>query len=95
MDKYRNEFLASVSAKAIAMKLRMQDILPITVYHCVEHTDSESAKNLLFLHFQEEGTVLTILSLCDIMISVTGYQKMNVLGRDMKADLTSCRFSFK
>jgi ankyrin repeat protein len=95
MDKYKNEFLASVAAKAIAMKLRMQDILPITVYHCVEHTDSESAKNLLFLHFQEEGTVLTILSLCDIMISVTGYPKMNALGRDMKADLTSCRFSVK
>ena len=86
MDKYKNQFLSVVAADAIARRLKIDNIVPDKVYHEIIGEDSESAREILFIHFSQEGTPSTIRTLCDVMISKTGYPSMIALGENMKQD---------
>ena len=86
MDKYKNQFLSDVAVDAIARRLKIDHILPDRVYHQIDGEDSESAREILFIHFSQEGTPSTIRTLCDVMISKTGYPSMIALGENMKQD---------
>ena len=89
MDKFKEQFLSVVAAGVIAMRLKIDNILPDKVYHRINDTNQESAREILFIHFSQEGTPSTIRTLCDVMMSKTGYPSMKALGEKMKneADL--------
>ena len=86
MDKYKEQFLSVVAAGAIARRLKIDNIIPDNVYHRINNTDQESAREILFIHFSQEGTPSTIRTLCDVMMSKTGYPSMIALGENMKQD---------
>ena len=86
MDKYKEQFLSVVAADVIARRLKIDNILPDKVYHKIDSEDSESAREILFIHFSQEGTPSTIRTLCDVMMSKTGYPSMIALGESMKKD---------
>ena len=86
MDKFKEQFLSVVAADAIAMRLKIDNILPDRLYCRINDTDQESAREILFIHFSQEGTPSTIRTLCDVMIDKTGYPSMKALGENMKKD---------
>ena len=55
----------------------------------IENSTPEDAKDLLFLHLRSNSLLETLHRLCDVMIGMSGYPKMNKLGRLMKDDLTT------
>ena len=86
MDKYKEQFLSVVAVGAIARRLKIDNILPDKVYRRINYTDQESAREILFIHFSQEGTPSTIRTLCDVMMGKTGYPSMKALGEKMKQD---------
>ena len=85
MDSFKERFLRVVAAKAIAEKLKTEDVISEPVYrHIVNQQTTDDDANLkLFEHLHQHGAPSTIRSLCDIMIQERGYPNMNTLGRAM------------
>ena len=85
MDSFKEEFLRVVTAKGIAQKLYMKDIIPESAYRIIvnQQTTNNDAKLELFEHLHQHGALSTIRSLCDIMIKERGYPNMNTLGKAM------------
>ena len=86
MDKFKKQFLSVVAADEIAMRLKIDNILPDKVYHRINNANEESAREILFIHFSQQGTPSTIRTMCDVMMGKTGYPSMKALGEKMKQD---------
>ena len=89
IEKYKDRFLACIDARAIARKLEIAEVIPNRVSFKIENSAPDDANELLFLHLRSHSSPETLHKLCDVMISMRGYQKMNKLGKLMKDDLTT------
>ena len=89
IKKYKDRFLVCIDARAIARKLEIAEVIPNRVSFKIENSAPDDANNLLFLHLRSHSSPKTLHKLCDVMISESGYPKMNELGRFMKDDLTT------
>ena len=67
--------------------LEIKKVIPRGLCFELERTSNDKATEMLFLHMRDHGSLETVRSLCDVMISKEGYPKMNSLGQDMKEDL--------
>ena len=86
---YRGRFLVCIDARAIARKLEIAEVIPNRLSFEIENSAPDDANDLLFLHLQSHSSLETLHKLCDVMISMSGYPKMNELGKLMKDDLTA------
>ena len=89
IDKYKDRFKVCIDARAIARKLEIAEVIPNRVSFEIENSAPDDANDLLFLHLQSHLSPEALHKLCDVMISMRGYPKMNELGRFMKDDLTT------
>ena len=94
MDFFKEPFLRSVAAKGIAGKLKMECVIPDSVYRDIvnQQTSDDDANLKLFSHLHQHGAHSTIQSLCDIMTNEGGYPNMNTLGRAMNDQLASSSY---
>ena len=86
-QKFENTFLGSINTHAIAGLLEIKKVIPGDLCFELEKTGNDKATEMLYLHMRDHGSLETVHSLCDVMISKEGFPKMNSLGQDMKNDL--------
>ena len=84
-----DRFLGCIDARAIARKLEIGKVIPNSLSFKIANNAPEDANDLLFLHLRSHSSLETLHKLCDVMIGMSGYPKMNKLGRLMKDDLTT------
>ena len=89
IEKYKDRFLSHIDACAIGTRLEIEEVIPDTVSHKIRQSASSLANEILFLHLRSHSSPETLHKLCDVMISASGYPKMNELGRLMKGSLTT------
>ena len=89
IEKYKDRFLVCIDARAIARRLEIEEVIPNRVSFKIENSAPDDANDHLFLHLRSHASRETLHKLCDVMISMRGYPKMNELGRVMKDDLTT------
>ena len=89
IEKYKDRFLGCIDARAIARKLEIEEVIPNRVSYKIENSAPEDANDLLFLHLRSHSSLETLHKLCDVMIGMSGYPKINKLGRLVKDDLTT------
>ena len=92
IEKYKDRFLAYIDACAVAKKLEIEKVIPDTVSHKIQQSAPSVANEVLFLHLRSHSSLETLHKLCDVMISMSGYPKMNELGRSMKIALTTVSY---
>ena len=89
IETYKDGFLSCIDARAIARKLEIEKVIPDTVSHKIQQSAPSIGNEVLFLHIQCHSSPETLHKLCDVMISMSGYPKMNKLGKLMKDNLTT------
>ena len=92
LNEVRDEFSRLVNAKAIASKVRGEDIIPEEVE--TEIKDSKSlgdANNALLVHLKIQAMANDLLRLCGIMKERRGYPKMQWFGEKLQARLEEVR----
>ena len=89
IEKYKDRFLSYIDARAIVTRLEIDEVIPDTVSHKIQQSAPSVANEVLFLHLRSHSSLETLHKLCDVMIGMSGYPKMNKLGRLMKDDLTT------
>ena len=89
IETYKDGFLSCIDARAIARKLEIVKVIPDTVSHKIQQSAPSVANEVLFLHLQSHSSPETLHKLFDVMISMSGYPKMNELGKLMKVNLTT------
>ena len=89
IEKYKDRFLSYIDACAIVTRLEIEEVIPDTVSHKIQQSAPSVANEVLFLHLRSHSSLETLHKLCDVMIGMSGYPKMNKLGRLMKEDLTT------
>ena len=92
IEKYKDRFLAYIDACAIARKLEIEKVIPDTVSHEIQQSAPSVANEVLFLHLRSHSSPETLHKLCDVMMSTSGYPKMNKLGRSMKDALATVSY---
>ena len=81
-----DQFVGEVDSHAIATQLEMKKVIPLTLYHKIVQTESTAGALDLYRHIRDNASRDNVLTLCDVMVAVDGYARMNKLGRDMKRD---------
>ena len=92
IEKYKDKFLSYIDARAIATRLEIEEVIPDTVSHKIQQSAPSVANEVLFLHLRSHSSPETLHKLCDVMISTSGYPKINELGRSMKDALTTVSY---
>ena len=83
------DFFQAVAVKEIARELCREKVIHQDVVDKIKSATVKEARGHLFDHLMEYGTVATLEVLCDVMMSedYDGYQRMQDLGKKMKAML--------
>ena len=89
IEKYKDRLLSYIDARAIVTRLEIEEVIPDTVSHKIQQSAPSVANEVLFLHLRSHSSPETLHKLCDVMIGMSGYPKMNKLGRLMKDNLTA------
>ena len=92
IEKYKDKFLSYIDALAIVTRLEIEEVIPDTLSHKIQQSAPSVANEVLFLHLRSHSSLETLHKLCDVIISMRGYPKMNKLGRSMKDALTTVSF---
>ena len=87
MDKFSERFLNDVDSRVIVLRLEINEVIPEDVAHDIDHCSVRKGNEKLLLHLQKHANPNSISKLCDVMRSITGYPRMNRLGRAMKKEL--------
>ena len=95
IEKYKDRFLSCIDARAIVTRLEIKEVIPNRLSFKIENSAPEDANDLLFLHLRSHSSLETLHNLCDVMISMSGYPKMNELGRSMKDALATVGYVVK
>ena len=91
IEKYKDRFLSCIDC-AIVTRLEIEKVIPDTVSHKIQQSAPSVANEVLFLHLRSHSSPETLYKLCDVMISMSGYPKMNELGRSMTVALTTVSY---
>ena len=87
IEKYKDRCLSYIDACAIVTRLEIEKVIPDTVSHKIQRSAPSEANEVLFLHLRSHSSLETLHKLCDVMISKSGYPKMNELGQFIKDNL--------
>ena len=88
LKHFQDQFIKGVDANAIAFYLKAKNIIPDGVEVAIrQNLDSRQQNQVLYSHLERACDEEALITVCDIMISVQGYPKMNKLGKNMKSRL--------
>ena len=88
LNQLRGRLITDVNANCIVFELKHKNIIPDGLLaEITRNVDPSQQNQLLYRHLEMACTVEALMTVCDIMISVPGYPKMNQLGEDMKSML--------
>ena len=87
MDKFRERFLNYVNSHSIVSRLVIKEVIPEAVAFDIMCCSNTGGNGNLFLFLKYNADPDSISKLCDVMVGLAGYPKMNELGIDMKEEL--------
>ena len=92
LKEVQREFMECVDARAIAQKARMEKIIPEAAENQIKESKTlDAAKEVLFEHLHNQVMLEGLRRFCIIMIESEGYQRMQVFGKELQANLEKVR----
>lgn len=85
--KYEKDFFECVDAKFNVLRLKRTGVISQSVLRAMNEGTDEEAKEIVYDHLTNHGTVTTLREWCDWAMAAHGYPRMQELGRKMKNDL--------
>ena len=87
LEKYEDQFFNVVNAKHGLFTLRRKHVITQELETAINATNDEDAKEILYRHMRDHGTVDTLKEYCKVLIEAYAFQKMQILGKAMMAEL--------
>lgn len=87
LKQYEDEFFRVVHANQSTLTLIRKGVINEDIQRAIEKANSKDAKEILYSHLMNHGSVETVKAYCKVLIEADGYPYMQTLGRKMKAAL--------
>lgn len=87
LEKRAEEFFDVVNAKLNVLMLVRKNVIPQSVATAIEDANDEKAKEILYAHLKDNGSMETLREYCMAACSANGYPKMQDLAREMLKNL--------
>ena len=85
LEFFHPRFISEVAPKDIVHDLKRKDIIPSGVLTVVmRETDTTLQNNMLYEHLETTSTRESLMTVCDVIITVEGNPLMKRFGEDMK-----------
>lgn len=81
------EFFEFVNAKLGLLTLIREGVINQDIQRDIEVANDKDAKEILYSHLFNHGSVETVIAYCNALIDANGYPHMETLGRRMKTAL--------
>ena len=88
LTEHEDEFFACVNAKYNVLRLKRKHVLSQEVVSTIQAASDEEAKEILYDHLMNHGTVDAMKEWCKWAMFAEGYQNMQEFGRKVMDELT-------
>ena len=88
LGHFRDRFIREVDASTIVFGLENKGVIPNGVLTAVNKETSVTRQNeILYAHLETTSTRDSLMTVCDVIITVPGNPRMRAFGEDMKSKL--------